>query len=170
MSGEPLSAAGPLFSVAGPAGGAPAPLTQEQVEALIAGRTPPEVASLLESHPGFVRVDTTVEAAGARPAPLTPQQVEHMVAGTLGGDDVADILQGGSLPTIEGMIPAGEAKRAPVELSAEELAEAARGATPEAVLARLPDEVGGEILSLPDLPLSRPSESPPDLASPPGTR
>lgn len=154
---------------AGPGNGFPAPLTQEHVNQLAAGRTPPEVASLLGNHPGFVKAEGGIEARARKPAPFTQAQVEAQLAGQLKVEEIAAILDrlgvpslgDLGLPSLGNILPGGPQKRAPIELSDKELLEAARGATPEAVAQRLPTQVGGEDLPLPDPPLGRPTAMPP---------
>ena len=158
MSGEESEPR--AVGTAGPGSGSPAPLTQEQVNQLAAGRTPREVASLLGTHPGFVKAEGGIAPMARKPAPFTRAQVEAQLAGRLSVEEIAGVLDRLGLPALGDLLPRQPKTRAPITVSNEELMEAANGVTPKAVARRLPTRVGGEDLPTPDPPRGRPTDVP----------
>ncbi|MDQ3915769.1 MAG: hypothetical protein M3323_10660 [Actinomycetota bacterium] len=127
--------------------GTPAPLTQEQVDALVKGVAIPDLETLLASHPGFVKPPDLGPLAGAAPVPLDGDLLAELTAGTLSDEELAKLFPSqageahGEVPE-----PTGQA---PVPLTLEELKEAAAGTTP-AKLAGLLEEVASQA-PVPDL-------------------
>lgn len=156
MSGDPSLPVDQPLSVAG---GTPAPLTPEQISALIEGVPIPELEKLLESHAGFVTAPDLGPVVGTAPVPLSPEVLEQLAAGEVAAGEVEELLRVPEV-TDEGPITGAT----PVAVTPEELERAAAGETPPKLVERLQEAAPVEGASLPEVPEisdSRPSASGP---------